>query len=179
MPRRKKKIQQPHEIIKIEENIAKTPHGLFQIKTLMEKGGQIVATLQPIYLKFDIRDIAQIFIGSIVLASPFLFAQEVWDMGAQLPVPNIIGLIIFNLFALSMLLFYTRYHKITFEGKLVMKQFTRRLVVTYFVSFVTVGLLLSIVDKAPWDVETAVAIKRTALITLPASIGGAAVDLVK
>ncbi|MBI2084010.1 MAG: DUF2391 family protein [Candidatus Aenigmarchaeota archaeon] len=178
MPRKKK--EQKQEIVKIEENIVKTPRGLFQIKALMERGGKIIATLHPLYLKeIEVRDMAQIFIGSIILAFPFMVTGEVWELGAQLPGSNIILLMLINLFTLALLLFYTRYHKVTFEGRIVFREFTKRLFVTYLMAFFTVSLFLTLLEKAPWDTAIDVAFKRVALVTLPASIGGAAVDLLK
>lgn len=187
VPRKKKRVSitkeevqiTPQEGVTIENNIVKTGRGLFQIKALMTQGGKIIATFSPLQLKLDLRDIAQIFIGSIILASPFMVTEEVWQLGEQLPIFNSVLLMLLTLFTLTILLYYTRYHKISFEGHIVKKELIRRLVVTYFISFSTVAIIMTILGKAPWDANSQVAIKRIILITLPASIGGAAVDLLK
>lgn len=175
MPRKKKWNHKIH----IENNIARTPKGLFKIKTVVANGGKVIATFQPLRLGVETRDMAQIFIGSIILASPFLVTEEVWTLGQEISELKAVLFMILSLFALSVLLFFTRYDRITFEGHLMIRRFTQRLVITYLIAFVTVSLLLTLLGKAPWDVDTQLALKRVILITLPASLGGAAVDLLK
>lgn len=175
MPRRKK----TEEVVKIEGDIVKTHRGLFQIKPLIARGGRVIATFRPLRLKLEPRDAAQIFIGSIILASPFMVTEEVWALGQEMPILSSVLLMIVSLFTLSLLLFYTRYEKITFEGRLILREFTKRLVITYLIAFLTVSVLLTILGKAPWNVDAQIALKRVILVTLPASLGGAAVDLLK
>ncbi|MBI2542743.1 MAG: DUF2391 family protein [Candidatus Aenigmarchaeota archaeon] len=181
MPRKKKREQiiQEHQITPVQGDIVKTPTGFYRIKALVERGGRIVATFHPLHLKLEAKDVAQIFIGSIVLASPFMMTQEVWELGQQIPTLNAILIMLMTLFALSVLLYFTRYEKITSEGRIVIREFSKRLFVTYLIAFLTVSTLLTILGKAPWDVDTQVALKRVILIALPASLGGAAVDLLK
>lgn len=181
MPR-KRKLKQVQAIapegVRVEDNILKTPKGLYRIKTHMIRGNKLVATLQPLHFKFEARDLAQIFIGSIVLASPFIVTGEVWELGAQMSTISSILYLILSLFALSILLYYWRYEKVTFHGHVVKRELIKRLVVTYLLAFTTVAVLLTLLDKAPWSIDAQIAMKRVILVSLPACLGGAAIDFI-
>lgn len=180
--RRKRKVQQgpaqEETGIRIEENIVRTPKGIYRIKAFVERGGKLIATLQPLHLKLDTRDLAQIFVGSIVLASPFMVTEEVWTLGAEMSTVASILFLLLSLFALSVLLYFWRYEKVTLEGRLVKMEFMKRLIVTYLIAFTTVAVLLTLLGKAPWDVEPQIAVKRVILVALPACLGGAAIDFI-
>lgn len=181
MPK-KRKLKQAQEIapedVRVEDNILKTPKGLYRIKTHLSKGNKLIATLHPLHFKFETRDLAQIFIGSIVLASPFIVTGEVWELGAQMSTISAILYLVLSLFALSILLYYWRYQKVTFHGHIVKRELIKRLVVTYLLAFTTVAILLTLLDKAPWNTDAAIAMKRVIIVSLPACLGGAAIDFI-
>jgi len=181
MPRKSKLKQiQPlaPEGVRVEDNILKTPKGLYRIRTQLLRGNKLIATLQPLHFKFEARDLAQIFIGSIVLASPFIVTGEVWELGAQMSAISSILYMMLSLFALTILLYYWRYEKVTFHGHVVKRELIRRLVVTYLIAFATVAVLLTLLDKAPWGTDAQIAVKRVILVSLPACLGGAAIDFI-
>lgn len=177
---RKRKLKQviEPEGVRVEDNILKTPRGLYRIKTHLSRENKLIATLHPLHFKFETRDLAQIFIGSIVLASPFIVTGEVWELGAQMSTISAVLYLILSLFALSILLYYWRYQKVTFHGRIVKKELIKRLVVTYLLAFTTVAVLLTLLDKAPWGTEAQIAVKRVILVALPACLGGAAIDFI-
>ena len=179
---RKKKLSQTQPLqsegVRVEDNILKTPKGLYRIKTQMLKGNKLVATLQPLHFKFELRDLAQIFIGSIVLSSPFLVTTEVWEIGTEMSTISSILYMMFSLFALSILLYFWRYQKVTFHGHIVKRELIRRLVVTYLLAFATVAVILTLLDKAPWGTDAQIALKRVIIVALPGCLGGAAIDFI-
>ncbi|MBI1978965.1 MAG: DUF2391 family protein [Candidatus Aenigmarchaeota archaeon] len=181
MPRKSKlKQMQPLEPegVRVEDNVLKTPKGLYRIKTQLLRGNKLIATLQPLHFKFEARDLAQIFIGSIVLASPFMVTAEVWELGAQMSTMSSVLYLMLSLFALTILLYFWRYEKVTFEGHVVKRELMKRLVVTYLIAFATVAVLLTLLDKAPWGTDAQIAVKRVILVSLPACLGGAAIDFI-
>jgi hypothetical protein len=51
-----------------------------------------------------------------------------------------------------------------------------RVVTTYLLSVIIVGLLLTIVDKCPWFTDFDVALKRTLIGAFPASLSATVTD---
>jgi uncharacterized membrane protein len=62
--------------------------------------------------------------------------------------------------------------------KLYRNQFLNRMISTYLFSLVVVGILLLVVDKAPWLTDFSLALKRTIIGTLPASMSATVTDAI-
>jgi uncharacterized membrane protein len=173
MVKKKEKIVVKKETVKVGEN-----HGI--IKTIMTESGHIVSkTFSPLMTNFEKKDIAQVFIGSLLLASPFMVTEEVWALGAELSVANAALFFLLTIFSLITLIYYTKYRSMTVDGHIHKSEFLKRVIGTYLISFITVAVLLTLLDKAPWETDVLIALKRTILIALPATLGGATADLVR
>jgi hypothetical protein len=66
--------------------------------------------------------------------------------------------------------FYRRYLK---EN---LSEYVKRVIAIYVLSFLVVGALLSIIGKAPWQTDTLLAVKRTIIVTFPASMSATVSD---
>ena len=59
------------------------------------------------------------------------------------------------------------------------REFLKRVVFTYVFSFIVVGVLLALIQRAPWTTDILLAFKRVALVTFPASMSAAVADTIR
>ncbi len=118
--------------------------------------------------KFSIKDVLQIVIGASVLAIPVGFTQEVWELGGELHFFNIFSIFIISIMFISLFNYYM-YYKNHMSQHWV--EFLKRTFLTYIISFCVVALLLIIIERAPWNIDFYLSLKRTILVTFPCSMG--------
>ena len=167
--------------VHVEEQVVKVGKRVNIIDTFVTASGKIVGrTMSPLMVKFEKKDVAQVFIGSLLFASPFMVTQEVWDLGAEIHTLNAIGIVLLSLLALVTLVYYTRYQKVRdLQGRIPKGEFVKRIFGTYIITLVIVGFLLATLERAPWLTDFDLSLKRTIIVSLPASLGGAVADLLK
>ena len=127
----------------------------------------------PLKVELKIRDILEVIVGASILSIPVAFTKEVWNMGDDLHWMNIIALSAVSLLFLGSFIYYTSYRK---RLELFRKEYYKRIFFTYFLSILVVGLLLFIVDKAPWFTDFDIALKRTIIGAFPASMSATVTD---
>jgi len=131
----------------------------------------------PFFHEFHLKDVLQVLIGASILAIPVGFTKEVWDLGSSLPITNIFSFIILSLLFISL---FTYYHYHREHGlKKHHKHFIKRVVFTYTLAFFVVAVILSLIQKAPWQTDGVLAFKRIVLVTFPASMSGTIADAIK
>ena len=119
------------------------------------------------------RDLAEIIIGSLVLAFPVAVTEEVWDISSE------ISLLRASLIALGSMLFIsffvrtTYFHETTFTSS---KQIAKRVLTVYLMTLAVVAATLFMIGKLPLATDLIVAIKRTIIVAFPASFAATAVD---
>lgn len=136
-------------------------------------------TIQKIFhpiAEFKIRDVLQIIVGAAILATPVGFTEETWRLGEILPASSIIIVFALSLIFISFFSYY-HYHRHLTEKK--WEELVKRTFATYLFSFLVVSVLLTLIQKAPWQTDLFLALKRAVLVTLPASMSGALVDTLK
>lgn len=146
---------------------------------MQKKGTKIVfgKVIDPFFHEFHLKDVLQVIIGASILAIPVGFTREVWELGELLPIANILSFILLSLLFISL---FTYYHYHREQGlKKHHKHFTRRVVLTYFLAFFVVAIILTLIQKAPWNENWILALKRIALVTFPASMSGTIADAIK
>jgi len=115
-------------------------------------------------------------VGATLLAIPTAFTEEVWVLGSELPTGNIalVGLISVLLVGL-----FTYFN--TYRGYLgrCRSEYVKRVVATYLFSLIVVGVFLTLFEKCPWGVDSALAVRRIVLIGLPASMSATVADMLK
>ncbi|MBW3012075.1 DUF2391 family protein [Candidatus Woesearchaeota archaeon] len=132
--------------------------------------------LQRFKAEFSISDVLQVIIGSSILAIPVGFTEETWKLGDLLPVKNVLMLMALSLLFIGAFTYYHYYRGTLKEHGSV---FLERVIMTYFLSFLVVALLLSLIDKTPWSADALIAFKRVAIVTFPASMSGAIADVIR
>ena len=59
-------------------------------RTVTDEAGDIYRIV-PMLVEFELRDVIEIIVGACVLAIPVAFTEEVWVLGEQLPLLNVMG----------------------------------------------------------------------------------------
>ena len=124
-------------------------------------------------LSFNLVDASQVAIGAFALAVPVSFSEEAWKLGETLPLINLFAIFALSIFFLGLFAFES-----VFQGdiKYRVPVFLWRIAIAYIVAALVVSLVLFALDKFPLFSETAIAIKRLIVITMPASMGAIIVD---
>jgi uncharacterized membrane protein len=140
------------------------------------KEGLFKKILNPEVIEFYLWDVAQVIVGATILAIPVGFTEEVWNLGSELPLTNILLFLLISIIFISSFVYYTYFTKrITTHWN----YFLRRVFGTYILSFMVVAILLTLIQKAPWTTDLLLAFKRTVLVTFPASMSAAVADTLK
>jgi uncharacterized membrane protein len=124
-------------------------------------------------ISFNLEDASQVAIGAFALAVPISFSEEAWQLGETLPVVNLLAIFILSIFFLGLFAFGS-----VFQGNIKYRVpvFLWRIAIAYIVAALVVSLVLFALNKFPLFTDTAIAIKRLVVITMPASMGAIIVD---
>jgi len=126
--------------------------------------------------EFKLKDALQVIIGASILAVPVGFTQETWDLGAQLPLLNIMGLFALTVIFIAMFTHF-QYHR--HFPRHYTRVFLKRVFFTYLFSFIIVAVILALIQQAPWQTNWLLAFQRTVIVTFPSSLSGAIADTIK
>ena len=146
------------------------------VKEFDRKGTLLHQSEHPAMVEFYLHDFVQVIVGSMLLAIPVGFTQEVWILGETIPWWKVIFVMVFSILFIGSFHYYNFYQHHFFSQK---DEFVKRLLITYLVAFLVVGCLLFIIEQADWILEPAIALKRTVLVALPASLSAAVADMLK
>ena len=138
-----------------------------------DQGAELQRINVPLKVEIKIKDILEILVGASVLAVPVAFTEEVWNMGDYLPWFNVILLSVVNMAFLGSFIYFSSYRR---HINMFRKEFFMRVVFTFILSLLIVGLLLTIVDKCPWFSDFQIALKRIVIGAFPASMSATVTD---
>ncbi len=122
------------------------------------------------------RDVLQVIVGASILAIPVGYTEETWHLGETLPLPNVLGFLIISILFIAAFTYYN-YYRHSFRKH--QNEFYKRVVVTYIFSFIIVAIILTLIQKAPWQMDYLLAFKRVIIVSFPASMSAAIADIVK
>lgn len=134
--------------------------------------------ISPLGIVLTARDVLQIVVGASILAIPVGFTEETWRLGESLPFANVIILMTISLIFIASFVYYNYYmhhHGLRKHGF----EFLKRVLATYFIAFLVVGLILTVIQITPWSADFVLAFKRTAIVSFPASMSAAVADTLK
>ncbi|MDV6252265.1 DUF2391 family protein [Vibrio sp. EA2] len=122
---------------------------------------------------FNLEDASQVLVGAFALAVPISFSEEAWRLGESLPMTNLLMLLSLSVIFLSFFAYQSVFqsrirHRVSI--------FIFRVFIAYSIAAVVVALVLLCLDKLPIMSDPLVALKRTIVITMPASMGAIVVD---
>jgi uncharacterized membrane protein len=125
--------------------------------------------------KLQGRDVAEIVIGSLVLAFPVAITEEVWNLGAELSLGRAVAISLSSLVFISVFVQTTYRHDFTFSSQ---KQLAARVLTVYGLTMLLSAAVLLAVDRLPLLTETMVAVKRAIIVSFSASFAATVVDSV-
>lgn len=147
---------------------------LYQIFIVKDDQGKELQRINvPLKVELRIHDIQEIIVGASILAVPVAFTEEVWNMGDQLPWLNVSALSLVSFLFLGSFIYFTSYRS---HLKMFKNEYYKRILSTFLLAVIVVGLLLTIVDKCPWFTDFDLALKRTLIGAFPASLSATVTD---
>jgi len=150
---------------------------LHRVTQIVDSTGKVMhSVVTPFQVELRPRDIFQIVVGSYLLAVPVALTQEVWVLSEQLPLKNILYIALLSLFFISSFVYFN-FYRFNIKGHFL--KYIKRVIATYGFSLIAVGLFLTIIAKCPWGLDGLLAIKRTILVTFPASMAATLADSLK
>jgi uncharacterized membrane protein len=163
--------------LKTKRKFIRVDGRLRELITVYDKTGKLVQKIiNPVMLEFYPRDIVQVIIGATILAIPLAFTEETWKLGEQLPLLNVGLIFLLSLTFISIFVYYNYYRN---KIKDHWKEFLKRIISTYFLSFMVVSLILVFIQKASFNSNLLLSLKRIIIVTFPASMSAAIADIVK
>ena len=150
---------------------------LQKIVTIKDSSGKVVHTIMaPFMVELRPRDIMQIIIGATILAIPIGFTEETWILAKELSLIRVFLLSGVSILFLSLFVYFNFYR---FHLKDHVFDYVKRVIVTYLLSIMVVGTLLTLINKCPWNTDSLLAIKRIIITAFPASMAATLSDTLK
>jgi uncharacterized membrane protein len=123
------------------------------------------------------EDVVQLIFGSLILGVPAAFTEEAWILGQSLHWYHYFAIFIMANTLIALMVFHTGYHKM--HIKLFERLYFRRVFLSYVIICLTCTFLLILINQAPWLTEPVLALQRTIIVSLPASISGITADIIR
>lgn len=162
---------------KIKKEVIRVEGKLKEVVTVHDEKGKIIhKIINPLMVEFYPRDVMQVIVGATILAIPVAFTEETWNLGEILPLNNVVLIMIMSLLFISAFVYYN-YYKGQFKSH--WDEFIKRVLSTYIISFIVVGLLLFAIQKTPWTADWLLSFKRIVIVAFPASMSAAVADMIK
>ena len=161
-----------------ERRLVRISGRLKELVIVKDAAGKVLHKLiNPVMVEFYPRDLVQVMIGATILAIPVAFTEETWNLGAKLPLVNVLALLLLSLVFISIFVYYNYYRNDNIQRY--HDEFIKRVLVTYLGSFLVVTMILVIIKQAPWTSDAILALKRTIIVAFPASMSAAIADIIK
>jgi len=150
---------------------------LHKVTPVVDSTGKVIHSIvTPFQVELKPRDVFQIIVGAYILAVPVAFTEEVWVLSEQLALRNIVIIGLMSVFFISCFV-YSNFYRFNLKGHVF--EFIKRIVATYGLSLLAVGLFLTMITKCPWGTDSVLAIKRVILVCFPASMSATISDSMK
>ena len=165
------------DIPKVKYTIKRIGGYLHKIIPITDNTGKIIHTaISPFMVELRPKDILQIIVGSTILAIPVGLTEETWILAQQLKMGNVLLLGFISVLFIALFVYFNFYR---FNLKSYFPEYLKRVIATYGLSLLVVGLLLTIIEKCPWGIDNLLAIKRIIITTFPASMAATISDTTK
>lgn len=150
---------------------------LHKVTPVFDATGKLIhSVVTPFQVELKPRDFFQIIVGAYLLCVPVAFTEEVWVLSKELPLKNILYVAAMSIFFISCFVYFNFYR---FNLKGHGFQCLKRIIATYGLSLLAVGLFLTVIMKCPWGSDNLLAIKRILLVAFPASMAATLSDTIK
>jgi len=150
---------------------------LHRVIPIVDKSGKIVQrVVKPLMVEFRVRDMLQVVVGASILAIPAAYTEEAWNLGRDLPMPNILGIACLSIVFIATFVYFN-FYKSYFGSYL--GHYVKRVASTYLIAMIVVAALLTLVGQCPWGVDNVLAVKRIIVVAFPASMSATVTDALK
>lgn len=150
---------------------------LHKVVPVFDSAGKAIHyAISPVMVEFRPRDLMQVVVGASLLAVPVAFTEETWKLGGALPLLNVMALSIMSIFFIAGFVYFNFYRGMLREHLI---EYFKRIAGIYLFSLLVVGVLLTIIQKCPWQTDPLVAVKRTLIVAFPCSMSAAISDVLK
>jgi uncharacterized membrane protein len=167
----------PEEQLQTSRKVVRVGGKLRELLLIRNKEGTVLHQIvSPFFGGFHLKDVLQVMIGAAILSIPVGFTEETWNLAATLPTRNIIGFVVLSLVFIATFVYYN-YHRD--ENSPGWFEFVKRTLSTYILALLVVGLILTLIEQAPWYIDWVLAIKRVVLVAFPASMSAVVADALK
>lgn len=147
---------------------------LHKVVPIIDNTGKVIShAVSPLKVELRRRDVMQIIVGASILSVPVAFTQETWDLGRDLPLGNVFTLAGISILFIALHVYFNFYRRYLKDH---VYEYIKRVGAIYLLSFIIVGVLLTLIEKAPWQQDFLLALKRTIIVTFPASMSAAVSD---
>ncbi|MDP3728331.1 MAG: DUF2391 family protein [bacterium] len=123
------------------------------------------------------EDVVQLVFGALIFGIPAAYTQETWDLGTQLHFVNYLFLFLLSILLIALIIFHAGYNR--HNIKTLEHLYTRRVLLSYMFIFLSCTTFLVLIGKAPWFIDPLLALQRTIIISVPASISGITADIIR
>ncbi len=155
------------ELKNVDRKIQRINKQLYDTLIIKDDQGKELQRINvPLKVELRLHDILEILVGASILAVPVAFTEEVWDMGDELPWLNVFLLSLVALLFMGSFIYYTSYRS---HFRMFKNEYFKRVLSTFFLSVLVVGILLTIVNKCPW-------MKHTLIGAFPAALSATVTD---
>jgi len=150
---------------------------LHKVVPVMDGAGKVLSyAVSPLMWELRPRDVMQIIVGASILAVPVAFTEETWTLGERLPAGNVVALAAVSVLFIALFVYYNFYRN-AIRGHVF--EYVKRISAIYVLSLAVVAGLLMLIQKCPWGVDNALAMKRIVIVAFPASMSAAVSDMMK
>lgn len=150
---------------------------LHRVVPMLDEAGHVMhLAIHPIMVEFKLRDLAQLIVGATLLAMPVAFTAEAWEVADALPPRNIYMILGLSLVFVSLYVYFN-FYRLVLRGHF--WQFAKRVLATYLVAAIVAAVLLTLIEKAPWQTDVWIAIRRVIIVAFPASMSASVTDSIK
>ena len=162
---------------KVKYTVKRIGGYLHKITTIVDGTGKVIHTaITPFMIELKPKDILQIIVGATILAIPVGLTEETWVLAQELKTRNVFYLACITVFFISLFVYFN-FYRFNIKGNVA--QYIKRVLATYGLSLVVVGLLLTIIQRCPWGVDNILAVKRIIITALPASMAATLSDTIR
>lgn len=150
---------------------------LHKVIPIVDEAGKVLHyAVRPLMVELHARDLMQIVVGSVLLAIPVGFTEEVWHLGQELTNASIIWFVLFSISFIAVFVYSNLYHNHLRGYEF---EYIKRVIAVYIISLTVVGIFMTIIGKCPWGIDTTLALKRIIIVAFPASMSATLSDIVK
>ncbi len=150
---------------------------LHKVTPIVDGTGKVINSIvTPFQVELKPRDIFQMIVGAYILCVPVAFTEEVWTLSQELPLKNVMYVAGMSVFFVACYVYFNFYR---YNLKENIFEYIKRVIATYGVSLLAVGLFLTVIDKCPWQTDMILAVKRIILVTFPSSMAATISDTIK